>query len=244
VKDKYVCDVNDYFKYALLRELERTTSLSLAVAWMLTPDDLTNDGRRLNYLNQERLFRPLDPELFDELVAVAGSGDRRVAAIERAAILHGARFMSQIITPTQRQEYIDSVLASGHSEELIFFDPDNGFEVSSMRPGHRDCVKYLYWSDLRRTYECGRSVLVYQHFPRRPRIQFLRELAERARTEFPTHGVAAVSTPHTAFIAFSQRRHGDAVREALRQFAARAVKAGLGIAYHDLEYTPELTGRT
>ena len=43
MKNQYFGDVNDYRKYGLLRALQGEGSLSTLVAWMLTPDDGSNE---------------------------------------------------------------------------------------------------------------------------------------------------------------------------------------------------------
>ncbi len=43
MKDQYFGDLNDYMKYAILREFEMA-GLRLALHWMWTPNDRSNDG--------------------------------------------------------------------------------------------------------------------------------------------------------------------------------------------------------
>ena len=45
MKDQYFGDINDYRKYGLLRAVVCTSGLRLMVAWMLTPDDGSTDGK-------------------------------------------------------------------------------------------------------------------------------------------------------------------------------------------------------
>ena len=67
MKNQYFGDVNDYRKYGLLRLLAGQAGLSVAVCWMLTPDDGRNDGRFTEYLQQPERWRAYDPALFDTL---------------------------------------------------------------------------------------------------------------------------------------------------------------------------------
>ena len=50
MKDQYFGDINDYRKYGLLRAIVRTSGMRLMVAWMLTPDDGSTDGKFVSYL--------------------------------------------------------------------------------------------------------------------------------------------------------------------------------------------------
>ena len=62
VQDRYVGDIGDFVKLALLRAL--SPGRSLGVGWYLTPDEAhTSDGRHTGYLHKPDRWRALDPEL-------------------------------------------------------------------------------------------------------------------------------------------------------------------------------------
>ena len=87
--------------------------------------------------------------------------------------------------------------ATGH--ELVFFDPDNGLEVDSCRAGTRNSPKYLLWRELTDTYLAGHSVLVYQHFPRRNRQQYIDHMSQRIADATGATEVLAFRTAHVVF---------------------------------------------
>jgi hypothetical protein len=93
------------------------------------------------------------------------------------------------------------------STELVFFDPDNGFEVPSKLLGRKDSSKYLYWDELGRTYASGHSVLVYQHFTREKREQFVIRRADElgSRTEAPV--IFSFRTSRVVFFLAAQVAH-------------------------------------
>src|SRR5687768_3003787 len=64
MKNQYFADINDYFKYGILRCLGKG-GLRIAVCWMLTPDDGRSDGRKISYLSNPDRWRNYDPVLFD-----------------------------------------------------------------------------------------------------------------------------------------------------------------------------------
>jgi hypothetical protein len=202
MKDQYVGDVNDFCKYALLRELSGAIEGRLVVAWMLTAADGRTDGRHLSYLQRPETYRSPDPELFDQLACLLESGERSVAAVEAADILPGARFHSDRLDGSQqrRGEWFAKLAASVRPRDLVFFDPDNGLAVSSVPPGRRDSCKYLYWQELRKMLALGGTVCVYQHFPRRERVAYLRDLSERIRALNDRVDVHAVGSSRVAFI--------------------------------------------
>src|SRR5258708_2505541 len=58
MQNRYVGDVGDYGKYALLRALCRSTaakSIRLGVIWCLFPDEhQSNDGKHISYLDDQK----------------------------------------------------------------------------------------------------------------------------------------------------------------------------------------------
>ena len=176
MKHQYVADVNDYCKYGLLRALTALGEVESMVAWMLTADDASRDGRKLSYLKAPEKWRAHDPWLFDALeVIVAQPELRSVAAIANATIVPGARFHADIVPrdPALRRVHFAQTLALARGAGLLFFDPDNGMEVGSCPSGRSGSEKYLLWTQLADAYHAGHSVLIYQHFPRKEREAFI-----------------------------------------------------------------------
>jgi hypothetical protein len=223
LKDQYVGDVNDYLKYALLRALAPDGS-DLSVAWMLTPSDQRSDGQRLSYLTQPRRFRSLDATLFEALNNLVANEQRTVRAIEESAILGHAEYVSAVVGDhaSTRQRYFDRVWAVSDGRSLLFFDPDNGLEVNSVRKGQRGSSKYLFWDEVATAYGREHSLILYQHFPRRPRALFLKQLADRIHHETGCTDVLAMTTAHVAFLVCAQASHAAGLRLRLDGFSSRA----------------------
>jgi hypothetical protein len=210
MKNQYFGDINDYRKYGLLRILMDETGLKTAICWMLTPDDGGTDGRFTDYLLKGGQWRRYDPELFDALRrAVVRRGVRSVRSAERSGILAGASFHSGIVPRDcrARAAYFKRLALKTQSHDLIFFDPDNGMEVASAPPGSMPAPKYLYWSEVRDVYEKGRSLLVYQHFPRKPRRKFIADTANRFRAQLGAARAISFETARIAFFLIPQKRH-------------------------------------
>jgi hypothetical protein len=214
LKDQYFGDVNDFRKYGLLRALAVSEGLRLGVCWMLTEGDKRTDGNLLGYLSKPKEFRHRDPELFDWLrQIVAVEQDRRTARIEGADLLGAAVFQSRILTDRRgdRLEYFSDCSARLAGCDLVFFDPDMGLEVSKPR-GRKLSCQYLYWDEVQATFDAGSSVLIYQHFPRQKREEYIPGIAQqlKERTGAPT--VFSFHTPHVLFILAVQERHSNSVR--------------------------------
>jgi hypothetical protein len=224
MKNQYVGDVNDYLKYALLRALIHQ-DFQLYVVWMLTESDDRTDGQRVAYLGRPHEFRRLDPPLFDALAQIVNAERRSVEAVEAAAILPNAVYLADVLRDgiKHRTQYFDRVdQLAGRSSAVVFLDPDNGFEVNSVRLGARNSAKYLFWSEARAAYSHGNSLVVYQHFPRRPRSPFLNELAATARSLTGSISVFALQTGHVAFVVIPQPDHQQRLVSRLSAFSAHA----------------------
>lgn len=185
MKNQYFGDINDFSKYGLLRALKHAQPLKLGVYWMLTPDDGTAEGGKVEYLNK-REFRSRDPELFDWLsTTVVLRGMRNVKELEASSLLGDTLFFSETVSDNaaERKACLNRCSELFADRELIFFDPDNGLEVSSVPRGRMDSSKYLYWDELVSFFQRGASLLVFQHFSRENRDEFiqrrLKELADR-----------------------------------------------------------------
>jgi hypothetical protein len=218
MKNQYVGDINDYVKFAFLRNLMRTGS-EVMVCWMLTSDDGGADGNRRGYLDRPEQFRHHDPALFDALVFDL-RGARNIKTIEVSGILPKAHFLSDPLEDSQevREAYFRQLFTALAATSLVFFDPDNGLDVPSVPFGRRNSSKYLYRRELTAVLEAGHSAVVYQHFPRVERQRFVTSALESCAPRARDLRRACVRTPHVAYLLFLQDPHAALLGEA-REFA-------------------------
>lgn len=201
VKHQFVGDISDYRKYALLRALSADGANRIGVCWMLTPDDGSTDGNKLAYLQQPERYQRFDPALFDILAHAASEPDRRrLQTIEDNGAIAGARYFNDMLPQpvAERAAYMADCRARFTEADLVFFDPDNGLEVS-LPKGRRNSSKYLYLDEAATFYEAGKSVLVYQHFPRVERKAFLMACTDRLRDVAPGCAIFTFTTSHVVF---------------------------------------------
>ncbi len=202
VKEQYVADVSDYRKYALLRALADGGDRKLGVCWMLTPDDSGPDGKKLEYLQRPEEFRRHDLELFDHLkTVVEDHPERTLDAIERAGLIPGAEYFNEILPddlkgPHAYRAPCKSGLAAC---DIIFFDPDNGLETSLVR-GRKNSSKFIYLDEIASFFQAGKSLLIYQHFPRVQRDVFIESCRSRIASTLATDDVWAFTTKHVVFL--------------------------------------------
>jgi hypothetical protein len=241
MKDQYAGDVNDFGKYALLRALAASHGGSLNVCWMLTAPDGRRDGGRVAYLRAPDAFRDFDPLLFDRLATLVDGGTRSVAAVQQAHILPRARFHPPMLTDAlaARNDYFEGFWSTLAPEELVFFDPDNGLEVASVPKGRRRSAKYLYWDELERSLGGGRSVCVYQHFPRVSRGPYVAAMLDRMTALRPDHEAFAVTTSSVAYLICVPARRYGALRAATEALV-RQRGSPLALVYQDRRPRPGL----
>ena len=212
MKNKYFGDINDYKKYGLLRLLGGQGELETAVCWILTADDDTTDGHRIQYLEQPEKWKGYDPTLFECLrELVIESRVRAVSALEQSNILPNCQFYSEVmeVNLASRQRFFRKFLDFARGADLVFFDPDNGLETRSVPIGRKNSSKYLYWSEVEATYSAGHSLLIYQHLPRRPRETFIHNIVSRFHTIAGVHRVFSYCTDHVAFFLIPQPCHEE-----------------------------------
>jgi hypothetical protein len=217
MKDQYVADINDYVKYSVLRAVQRAHSASLVVSWMLTDDDGGGDGRRLSYLGNPDRYRSVDPQLFDELSAILQSGRRSVDAIETSTILSGATFFRRALedVSSARASYFQELWSRVQERQIVFFDPDNGLDVGSVRLGSRGSRRYLYTHELTPLQELGATVIVYQHFPRVDRPAYISRQLQRIAEILPGFSTFAAYSPSVAFLTACPQHQHESLEAAL-----------------------------
>ena len=229
MQDRYVGDIGDYVKLAILRAL--MPGERLGVAWWRFPDEVHNaDGRHVGYLRRPAEWRAFDPELFDGLAAVVEGGRRRVQALQDAKLLPGAAFCDEAIptggTPAERRGgrvvWFRRVQERVAGCSLVFADPDNGLETAGYSPAAVTGGKCIALGEVAALAAPGRTLVIYHHQTHRKggHMEELAHWAERLRA----HGFATVdairSRPFSARAFFILGAPAP-LRAKARQFAAR-----------------------
>jgi hypothetical protein len=190
---------------------------------MRTPDDRRGDGRHTSYLRQPGLYRHLDPELFDALNTIVHTKRKRmVELVERAKLIRNAQYFSELITrvPKERAAYFQKMARRFKDVDIVFFDPDNGLSVASVPYGATGAEKYVYANEWKRVAEEGKSVLIYQHFPRVKRDVYARMRMEHVGRESNAAEVVSIASSRVLYLAISARNHQRMIRTACEEMAA------------------------
>lgn len=171
MQNRYVADIGDYVKFAILRTL--AFDRNLGVVWWLFPDEHHNeDGGHREYLERPNEWRKFDPDLFDGLLDVEKRKERNVHAIEEATILPNTVFVPDPVPcdmipfslrPMARKNWLDKVKTKLKDCSLVFLDPDNGIASENLRPTQRRAGKSVTAEEIRVLQEGDRTTVVYHH---------------------------------------------------------------------------------
>lgn len=222
MKDQYVGDVNDFAKYQLLRLCARQFE-RLIIAWMLTGSDGRSDGSRIAYLGDPDRGTA-DPKLFEVLAGLVASGERSVAAVEASGVLGSCTFHSDRMPADAegRAAYFAALAAHADAESMVFLDPDNGLAVPSAPKKRRGSERYVYWDEIALFRDACCSILIYQHFPRVQRAEYLKRISERLQAELGSgYATFAAYTAHVGFLFGIRRKHVDVLKRTVIDHCGR-----------------------
>jgi hypothetical protein len=201
MQDRYVGDVGDFAKYALLRRLAGTAGeqeIRLGVIWCLYPNETHNgDGRHISYLHRPE-YAELDPKLFAVLQSLVRSGRRSIAAVADSGVLPGQTIFCDAVAclpksaPSKREarlhhrsRWLEICFGVSEAAEIVFFDPDNGIEVPSIPKHHPNAGKYIYWDELALFWNRGQALLIYHHLNRtKPAADQVAQMTSLMRSNF------------------------------------------------------------
>jgi len=176
MQNRYTGDASDFSKYLLIRTFVFQTDLKVGLNWCLVEPNkkelLKNDGKYTAYLEKE-IYKIIDEELFEYLKKIVLANQRHTKHIESSNILgKDTTYFSQIIPKgTVRFSWHKESLKKFIDRDIIFYDPDNGLEVASCGKMNDKAQKYLFYDEVFRTFEKGKSIVIYQHTNRTKNIQ-------------------------------------------------------------------------
>ena len=177
MQDKFVGDIGDYVKYALLRAIRGERRLG--VAWYRHLDTLGNAGKHTEYLDDPEKWRHLDPCLFDALKGLVDSCTRSVQAVMDTEILgpmdktdYSSSLLefeantSSIERAAWRKCWFASVTSELAKSDLVFADPDNGLiRDERFSPGNARQLHGIPLCEAKALTAAGRATtsVIYQH---------------------------------------------------------------------------------
>ena len=180
MQDRYAGDVGDFGKFALLRAIE-SQGLTVGVNWYLAktlPSEIHDDGKYRIPTQYEKL----DLGLSTALNQIFDLGEARsVQALENAHLLASVLFVNEAV-PREidlREAWHQKALTKLVDCDIVFLDPDNGLNVKSVKPGSPKSPKYVWLHEVSDYIASGKSVIFYNHRPRKKAEAYFAEYAAR-----------------------------------------------------------------
>jgi hypothetical protein len=107
-----------------------------------------------------------------------------------------------------REAQIENAIKNFSSVDLVFFDPDNGIEVSSVPYKRSNSVKYLYLKEITKFWDAGKSIVIYQHKSRVTLEKLIEQKRRILEIEIPNlTEIKFVSLPNVIFIFLMNSKH-------------------------------------
>ena len=210
MKHQYFGDISDYKKYGVLRAVTNNGKLKLLVCWMLTPSDLRTDGNNNDYLQKANEWRHHEPDIFDFLYdSVVVKKTKDLGLVEKHNIVPGTAYFNEILLDnlSNRETYFQKLEYVAKDYDLIFFDPDNGIATSSMIKGGKSSSKYIFWDEIEKFWTRGHSLLIYQHFPRVNRMEYISRKVGEINDRLSNNETYTIRTTHMVYFLIPQEGH-------------------------------------
>lgn len=176
MKNKYFGDVGDFGKYILLLMLLKT-GLRVGLNWYLTEDDLSTDGKYIDYfINPD--FMDCDEELYNFLKECIDNNRRNVKELKKFNRFDPILVYEEVLDVKEikalseqgrtkrkelRESWFNKSIKALDNSNVIFCDPDNGIETLSLSKTSNESVKYVYINEIEKMLDAGHSVVVYNH---------------------------------------------------------------------------------
>jgi hypothetical protein len=155
MQDRYVGDVGDFGKFALLRTL--ATNRKIAICWYKTDGSFEKnaDGKHTSYFHH----RNVDPHVYDVLSCILEKKKRFIAELEAANLVDNAVYHSEIVPENfdERQRWHDELRSKVSNCNLLFLDPDNGLQ------GSKPSSKHVLLEEISVLRRPGRAIVLYCH---------------------------------------------------------------------------------
>lgn len=192
MQHRYVGDVGDFGKYALLNALA-SSGLRIGIIWYLNEfEEGNSDGKFISFDQ----LKTLDSQLFEKLSLIR-TVKRHLGAIHSGGVVPAntvffdralPRPDAPCYSPDQREfeqqrraNWFKDAFHAMSPAQFVFLDPDNGIAPSKSGMHSKRACKYAFESEVRKLVASGRSVIVYQH---QNRNGTLKEQVERSMLRF------------------------------------------------------------
>lgn len=189
MQDRYVGDIGDFGKFALLKELNKQ-GLSIGINWYKTevlPSEMKPDGSYKHNDGRHTIPDRLgecDRPLAENLSKIANN-NRSILALEEADLIPNAVYYREPVpVADKRLDWHNQAMSffETSNTDLVFLDPDNGLLAASVKKKQPRSVKYVFYEEVIDYIKQGYSILVYNHRSRKPEWKYFNEIDSRLRS--------------------------------------------------------------
>jgi hypothetical protein len=153
MQDKYFGDIHDFYKFYFLKRI--TQDYPLGIHWCLHPNEpQKNEGNKSITPKEEKK----DGTLYQLLLK---NRHKKVDYIKSYFPKKTKYYSHELEHYYKDFIYEENSIETLKNQDIIFFDPDNGIEVSSMKNAEK--YKYVSYRLLVKFWNLGKSLIVYQH---------------------------------------------------------------------------------
>jgi len=195
MKDSYVADINDFFKYDLLEKISK--GKKCLVVWMKT----IGEGNKLSYLENNK-FKVYNPKLFVSLNNIINDNKRTLKDAANIESLSNCQFIEGELTKKNRELYFKNVYEKATEVKIVFFDPDNGISPND----NKKDKKYIYWDEIKKIWDMPKDVLIYQSYRRINHEQFISGIEKECKQKLKGSNVYTLITKGTFFVYISHKK--------------------------------------
>lgn len=187
MQHRYVPDLGDFSKFAVIDALSGEGDLKTALVWYLVDphevgDHYNNDGKHTAYLDNDRQgFAVCHPKLYARFQAIHQTREKHVGVYARHKVLPNLAYFSEPLSYERqalaerepwRAGWLERAIEAAQVSDLVVLDPDNGLMADRLSIRSQSAVKYATLDECKAFYADGlRSLVVYQHAHRQGSAQ-------------------------------------------------------------------------
>ncbi len=167
MNENFFGDERDFRKYLLLKTLlENNRSKKFLVAWYLTEEESNEKKNRWSYLDSSAYIN-LDAELSSWLKDCVKKNDTsKINCIENKFLYfsYNITFYTEPVPKwkKERERWFNQLKDKAQESGVVFLDPDTGINFDSKR----NSIKHVYINEIVELWESGKSLIVFNYFPR------------------------------------------------------------------------------
>lgn len=226
MQERYLGDSHDYAKYALLRHFQKELGGIIGVNWYLTRHDQVDkignsDGEKRHHFTS-KAWKGWESGLLQQLGPLQTLNERRLGRVAELEILpQGTYYFDDPVPETSRANWHVKAREFLKPADILFLDPDNGFEVSSAT--NRTRPKYALYSEAADYLNDDKIVVAIQFARQCSPVE--RALSVRNRISLLTEReikipvVRARLAPNLLFITLASKEREEQASAAIAAFA-------------------------